>query len=212
MIEFVTVENMDCFPGNALAAQHRLRYRSIIERQNWDVPNYGQMEFDQYDNPAAKYLVWRDENGNARGVSRFYPTTLPYMLEQLFGAFVTDRQVPKSPRVWEGSRFCIDQTLPAPARKRIASEIVVGYLETGLRFGIEGIVGLMYPAYWRSLFTGAGWEIEYMGETKILADGNKARAAWLPVSESVLARVRKTTGILEPVVEFGDGDDKALAA
>ena len=150
------VENMNRFPENALAAQHRLRYRSIIERQKWNVPNYCQMEFDQYDNPATKYLIYRDENYIARGVSR----------------------------------FCIDQTLPPQTRKRIASKIVVAYLETGLRYGIEGIVGLMHPAYWRSLFTSAGWEIQYMGEVMRLDDGNKARAAWLPVSESVLARVR----------------------
>ena len=212
MIEFVTVDNVNQFSGNALAAQHRLRYRSIIERQDWNVPNYSEMEFDQYDNPAAKYLVYRDEAYVARGVSRFYPTTLPYMLEQLFSRFVTDRPIPKSPRVWEGSRFCIDQTLPPLARKRIAREIVVGYLEAGLRCGVEGIVGLMYPAYWRSLFTGAGWELEYMGETALLDDGNKARAGWLPVSETILARVRRTTGIHEPVVNFGDADVKALAA
>jgi acyl homoserine lactone synthase len=212
MIEFVTVENVNEFPGNALAAQHRLRYRSIIERQQWDVPNYGEMEFDQYDNPAAKYLVYRDHNHTARGVSRFYPTTRPYMLEQLFSHFVTDRPMPKNPRVWEGSRFCIDQTLPAESRKRIAREIVVGYLETSLRHGIEGIVGLMYPAYWRSLFTSAGWEITFMGETTLLADGNKARAAWLPVSESILASVRKATGIHESIVNFGDVDVEALAA
>jgi acyl homoserine lactone synthase len=212
MIEFVTVENMNQFSGNPLADQHRLRYRSIIERQKWDVPNYCQMEFDQYDNPAAKYLVYRDEKYIARGVSRFYPTTLPYMLEQLFSKFVTEREIPKHPRVWEGSRFCIDQTLPPQARKRIAGEIVVGYLEAGLRYGIEGIVGLMYPAYWRSLFTSAGWEIKYLGETALLDDGNKARAAWLPVSESTLARVRKTTGIHETIVTFGDVDVEVLAA
>ena len=212
MIEFVTVENVNQFSGNALAAQHRLRYQSIIERQEWDVPNYGEMEFDQYDNPAAKYLVYRDKDHVARGVSRFYPTTLPYMLEQLFSHFVTGRDIPKSPRVWEGSRFCIDQTLPPRTRKRIAQEIVVGYLETGLRHGVEGIVGLMYPAYWRSLFTSAGWELAYMGETTLLDDGNKARAAWLPVSEAVLARVRRTTGIHETIVNFGDIDVKALAA
>jgi len=212
MIEFVTVENVNQFPENALAGQHRLRYRSIIERQQWDVPNYGEMEFDQYDNPAAKYLVYRDENHTARGVSRFYPTTLPYMLEQLFSRFVTDRDIPKSSRVWEGSRFCIDQTLAPQTRKRIAQEIVVGYLETGLRHGIEGIVGLMYPAYWRSLFISSGWDIAYMGEVTLLDDGNKARAAWLPVSESVLAKVRKTTGIHETIVNFGDIDVKALAA
>jgi acyl homoserine lactone synthase len=212
MIEFVTVDNVNRFSGNALAAQHRLRYRSIIQRQEWNVPNYSEMEFDQYDNPAAKYLVYRDETGAARGVSRFYPTTLPYMLEQLFSHFVTDRAVPKSPCVWEGSRFCIDQTLSPAIRKRIAAEIVVGYLETGLRYGLDGIVGLMYPAYWRSLFTGAGWALEYMGETALLDDGNRARAGWLPVSEAVLARVRRTTGIHEPVVNFGDVDVKALAA
>src|ERR1700691_823843 len=57
MIEFVTVENVNQFLDNPLAAQHRLRYRSIIERQKWDVPNYCQIEFDQHRNPAAKYLV-----------------------------------------------------------------------------------------------------------------------------------------------------------
>ena len=212
MIEFVTIENVNRFPGNALSAQHRLRYRSIIERQQWDVPNYGEMEFDQYDNPAAKYLVFRDASGIARGVSRFYPTTLPYMLEQLFPHFVTHREIPKSARVWEGSRFCIDQTLPPPARKRIAREIVVAYLEAGLRYGIDGIVGLMYPAYWRTLFTGAGWDIDYMGAVTPLADGNKARAAWLPVSEAVLAKVRRTAGIHETIVDFGDRNVEALAA
>ena len=70
----------------------------------------------------------------------------------------------------------------------------------------------MYPAYWRSLFTSAGWEINYMGEITLLDDGNRARAAWLPVSENVLARVRRTTGIHETIVNFGDADVKALAA
>ena len=146
------------------------------------------------------------------GVSRVYPTTLPYMLEQLFPHFVTVRDMPKSPRVWEGSRFCVDQTLPPQTRKRIAQEIVVGYLETGLRYGIEAIVGLMYPAYWRSLFTSAGWELEYMGDVTLLDDGNKAKAGWLPVSETVLAGVRRTTGIHETIVNFGDIDADALAA
>jgi len=212
MIEFVTVENMNRFAENALAAQHRLRYRSIIERQKWNVPNYSQMEFDQYDNPAAKYLIYRDKNYVAQGVSRLYPTTLPYMLEQLFSHFVTDRPIPKNPRVWEGSRFCIDQTLPPPVRKRIAQEIVVAYLETCLHHGVEAIVGLMYPAYWRSLFTSAGWDIQYMGEITPLDDGNKARAAWLPVSHTVLANVRKTTGIHETIVDFGDSHGAAAAA
>jgi N-acyl-L-homoserine lactone synthetase len=127
MIEFVTVENVNQFSGNALAAQHRLRYRSIIERQKWDVPNYCEMEFDQYDSPAAKYLVYRDDNHVARGVSRFYPTTLPYMLEQLFPHFVTDRDIPKSPvfgkaRAFASIRHCRLRT-ESGSRRRLLSAI-----------------------------------------------------------------------------------------
>lgn len=212
MIEFVTLDNINQFSGNPLSAQHKLRYRSIIERQKWNVPNYCGMEFDQYDNPAAKYLVFRDENFVARGVSRFYPTTLPYMLEQLFSHFVTVRDIPKSPYIWEGSRFCIDQTLPPDIRKHIAREIVVAYLEIALRYDIEAIVGLMYPAYWRSLFISAGWDIQYLGDIKLLEDGNKARAAWLPVSEAVLEKVRTTTGLYATVVNLGNLNVESIAA
>lgn len=203
MIEFVTLDNIDQFKGNPLAEQHRLRYKNIIQRQRWNVPSYCGMEFDQYDNPAAKYLIFRDEHNVARGVSRFYPTTLPYMLEEVFSHFVTTTTIPKRHDVWEGSRFCIDQTLSPETRKRIAREIVIGYLEVGLQNSITGIVGLMYPAYLRSLFISAGWDIVFLGDPMLLEDGHKARAAWLPVSEAVLAKVRETTGIYESVINQG---------
>ena len=209
MIEFVTLETAHLFPENPLAAQHRLRYRSIILRQGWDVPFINEMEFDQYDNPAAKYLVYRDENRKAIGVSRFYPTTMPYMLEQCFANFVTERPIPKSPEVWEGSRFCIDHNLSPEIRKKIARELAVGYLETALANNVEAIVGLMYPAYWRSLFISAGWDIEFMGEVMELSDGNKARSAWLPVSQEVMKKVRDVTGIHNQVVNFGNINEKS---
>ena len=54
-IECVTLETCHHFPGNPIAEQHRLRYRCIIERQDWKVPHVRQLEYDQYDNPAATY-------------------------------------------------------------------------------------------------------------------------------------------------------------
>lgn len=203
MIDFVTIDTAHYFSGNPIAEQHRLRFKSIIKRQDWSVPFFREMEFDQYDNPATKYVVYRDESGIARGVSRLYPTSLPYMLEQSFSDFVTSRPLPKSESIWEGSRFCIDENLAPTERKIIAREIVVAYLEVALANNVEGIVGLMYPAYWRNLFTSAGWNIEFLGEVTRLADGNRARAAFLPVSSSVLAKVREITGIKHCVTNFG---------
>ncbi|PCI97000.1 MAG: hypothetical protein COB14_09540 [Alphaproteobacteria bacterium] len=212
MIEFVDMSNNCNFIGNPILEQHKLRYNAIIERQDWNVPSYKKLEFDQYDNPATKYLIYRDEGDIVRGVSRFYPTTLPYMLEEQFSHFVTDMEIPKNERIWEGSRFCIDNTLNAPSRKKIINEIVVAYLEACLFFDVHSVVGLMYPAYWRGLFIQAGWPIEFIGDVIKLDDGHKARAAILPVSQSILANVRETTGIHYKTVNFGEYYERKKAA
>lgn len=80
MVECINTENNHLYFGNALCAQHKLRFESIIQRQKWDVPFIRNMEYDTYDNPAAYYLIKRDTQGNAVGVSRLYPTDRPYML------------------------------------------------------------------------------------------------------------------------------------
>lgn len=210
MIEFVTLDTLDDFSGNPIAAQHRLRHRAIIKRQNWDVPQYNDMEFDSYDNPAAKYLVYRDEYGIARGVSRFYPTSLPYMLEQHFSHFFTAYPLPKSDTVWEGSRFCIDKALSPDKRRHVMQELVVAYLETALHCDVTEIVGLMYPAYWKSIFMRSGWPIEFTGDIKRLDDGNRARAARLPVSQNILAGVRAATNIRHSITTYGEIDENQI--
>lgn len=206
MIEFVTIDNIQSFTGNPLAGQYKLRYESIIERQEWDIPTYKGMEFDQFDNCATKYMVYR-ENGRTLGVSRFYPTNFTYMLEQVFPHLVTDRPLPKSEKVWEGSRFCIDKNQPAEKRKQIMREIVVSYLETGLYYNVESIIGVMFPIYLRNIFVANGWDIEYMCNTTRMEDGHKVRSASLPISEAMLAKVRAKTGIHHQVTEFGETYD-----
>ena len=204
MIEFVTVENTAGFRGNPIAEQHKLRYRCVIERQDWDVPCYNGLEYDEYDNPVAKYLIYRDENGIARGLSRFYPTNQPYMLEQTFPHFISKIPLPKTDSIWEGSRYCIDHNISAKERHTIIKELALGYLEMGLYAKIDGIVGLTYPSLWRSLFINMGWPIEFIGEVTKLECGRRAQAAWLPVSQEILNNVRDVTGIHQSVLYLGD--------
>lgn len=212
MIDCVSISTNHLFTGNPIYEQHRLRHDCIVQRQSWNVPTIRNMEYDQYDNPAAYYLVWRDKGGKARGSSRLYPTDRPYMLQEIFPYLVNRISLPKSREVWEGSRFCVDASLPPEMRKRIIQEIVIGYLEFGLLQGVTRIVGVMYPIYWRNIFVGNGWNVEWIGDVSKSEEGHKIVAGSLPVSNAVLQKVREKTGIYETLLNYGEETQTRHAA
>lgn len=192
MIDCVSLETAHFF-GDAIASQHRLRYRVFIERQGWDLPSYRGMEYDQYDNPATTYLIWRDENGEARGVSRLYPTDRPYMLRDTWPDLVTDIALPSSLDVWEGTRFGIDREIQPDVRRQIVGEMVCAYLEFCLQQQIRQIIGVMPTLIWRAIFVRSGWPVDYIGEPRKM-NGDKVAAGTMTVSHEALANVRKKTG------------------
>ena len=212
MIDCVSISTNHLFAGNPIYEQHRLRHECIVQRQSWNVPTIRNMEYDQYDNPAAHYLVWRDRAGKAQGSSRLFPTDRPYMLEEVFPHLVSKTPIPKSHRVWEGSRFCIDSGLQPETRKRIMQEMVVGYLEFGLDQGISHFVGVMYPAYWRNIFISNGWDVEFLGEPHKSEEGHKIIAGRGIVSRATLEKVRLKTGIRESVLYYGEEMEYSRAA
>lgn len=212
MIECVNIASNHLFDGNPIAAQHRLRFRSIIERQDWDVPFVDQMEYDTYDNPAAVYLIWRDALGEARGVSRLYPTDRPYMLKEAFPFLSTHTELPSDAKIWEGSRFCIDKTLSPEERKRIMRELILGYLEFGLEKGVDQFIGVMLPAYWKHIFIDVGWHPEWFGEVVRLPNGDRVRAGGVKVSPKALKQVREASGIHHNVLLWENKSTQKKAA
>lgn len=201
MIYCVNIENISKFPRNLLAGQYHLRYRAIIERQGWDVPHYRQMEYDQYDTPSANYLVSCDTDWNVNGVSRLCRTDRPYMLKEVFSS-LSDRTLPSSSTVLEGSRFCVEKTLPSEERIRISRELILAYLEYGLAGGIQEFIGVMLPIYWRNLFEKVGWEVDYYGGLVMLDNGQKVRAGGVKVSMQALETVRQHSQIQYPVLQL----------
>lgn len=211
MIDCVTVKTNHLFPGNAIASMFRLRYRSVIERQAWDVPTWEDMEYDNYDNLATTYFVWRGQNNEVRGCARLYPTDRPYMLQQAFSRLVTNDTLPVCDKtIWEGSRLCVDKDLPVELRKRIIHELCLGYMEFALPRGIKKIIGVMLPAYWRTVYTNSGWDPFWYGDVAKLDNGDRVRAGGLPVSNEVMQKIRATTGIYEPVLSYGTQDTQTL--
>lgn len=204
MINCVTVKTNHIFPGNQLASMFRLRYRSVIERQSWQVPTWEDMEYDEFDNLATTYFIWCDENNEARGCARLYPTDRPYMLRNAFSHLVSYEPLPTDDKsIWEGSRLCVDKDLPPEVRRRIIFELNLAYMEFALPRGIKKIIGVMLPAYWRSVYTSSGWTPFWYGDVHTLNNGDRVRAGGLPVSDEVMANIRRVTGIFDSVLNLG---------
>jgi acyl-homoserine lactone synthase len=212
MIDCVSVATTHHFPENLLAEQHRLRYREVIQKENWgDVYICNGMEFDRYDNLATEYYVARDELGQVVGVTRSYPTTIPYMLSDAFRYLFT-QGLPSSPKILEASRLVLDRSLLSKENRRpVVDQLIVAYMERGLQRGIDAYVGFMLPKIWTSTFLRAGWDIEWLGPERLLPGTTDiVRAGLMPVNEGMNAKIRNTTGIYGEVLNFGSGPPQAV--
>ena len=213
MIDCVTIATAHCFPGNPIAAQHRLRYQEVIAKEDWNnIYVADEMEFDRYDNIAAEYFISRNADGDVLGVCRSYPTTIPYMLADVF-PFLCPHGLPSSHKVLEASRMVLDRSLLSKeARRPVVDELIVAYMERGVERNIDAYVGFMLPRIWASTFLRAGWEVEWLGpDTKLPGTAEVVRAARMPVNARMNAKVREATGIRDPVLNYGS-ESGSLAA
>lgn len=211
---------VDCFNfttahlyGDALASQFRLRQRVFIDRQQYAVPSWKGMEFDQFDTPATQYFVWRDEDGEARGVVRLGPTSLKYMLKEIWPEKIADIEQPPSDRIWEITRFGVDNDLPPTLRNKIVKELVCALLEYATTHGIEQFIGLTAVVLIRGMFVRNGWKPTALGPVW-REDGIEVQAGMLPVSMETLQSVRHHTKVSNVLHLLGEdlGHDLAREA
>ena len=207
MIDCVSIATNHHFPGNILADQHRLRYREVVQKENWrDIYVLDGMEFDKYDNLASEYYIARNKEGKVVGVTRSYPTTIPYMLSDVFSNLITE-EIPSNPQILEASRMVLDRSLLNKyERQPIVDKLVVAYMERGLQRNIDGYIGFMLPKIWDSTFTRAGWDVHWLGpECALPITGEVVRAALLPVNERMNNKVRIATGLHDSLLNYGTG-------
>jgi acyl-homoserine lactone synthase len=205
MIDCLNIATAHRFPGNLIAAQHRLRYQEVIAKEDWsNIYVADEMEFDRYDNVATEYFVARNSEGDVVGVCRSYPTTIPYMLSDVF-SFLSSEDLPSSHKIHEASRLVLDRSvLSKEARRPVVNELIVAYMERGIQRNIDAYVGFMLPRIWQSTFLRAGWDVEWLGpEVALAGTADIVRAALMPVSKRMDEKIREATGIRKPVLNVG---------
>lgn len=194
----VSVENAHLY-GDVIPSMLKLRYQEFKARQDYNIPVFKDMEYDAYDTPAARYVVWRDEGGVVRGCSRMAPTDRAYMIRDLWPDMITKMPLPQGGMIWESSRFCVDSRLSAEQRREIKFKILHTKLQYALSEGLDGMVGVMPPLIWRAVFVNSGWPIEHIGDVKTLSTGEKVVAGWIDVDSKYLAKIEEKAGF--PLIE-----------
>lgn len=124
-----------------LASMHNLRFRVFKQRLGWDKGDaISRMEFDEYDNGNAIYLVKVDPSDQeVSACTRLIQTTQPYLLANSFGRFLRGEPI-RRPDCYETSRFVSDPEKSQPLN--ITGELVAAMLEFGTYNGISNYVSL----------------------------------------------------------------------
>lgn len=175
MIEAFSIATSHLFQ-DALAGQSRLRHEVFVRQRKLLHNTFDGLEFDEFDTPAAVYLVRRDEELAVRGVARLLRTTLPYMLKSYWPDMVDRGQLPSGEDVWEVTRVCVDKAVASATRRTIFPELLCGIAEFFEANRIAGMIGVTSEAL-LSHFLKQG--IEWLGPTQVV-EGRPERAFYVP--------------------------------
>ncbi|MEZ5669114.1 MAG: acyl-homoserine-lactone synthase [Alphaproteobacteria bacterium] len=143
MIRVLTPYDYQAY-GDLMQQMFELRYRVFYERMGWDVTVDNGREIDRYDSLSPYYFLALDDSERVIGTWRLLPTTGPYMLPDIFSVLMDGEPVPRSARIWECSRFAIEDDgngeHSAQQIHRITGELFCGLIEYCLEMGIDEVV------------------------------------------------------------------------
>ncbi|AGB43418.1 N-acyl-L-homoserine lactone synthetase [Mesorhizobium australicum WSM2073] len=194
-MHIIVVSHRDHYEfSDLIAGMHRLRYRVFRDRLNWDVSVSGDLEIDAYDTLKPTYIIAVDDRGSVVGCARLLPTTGPTMLGNTFPTLLGSNPSPRSAKIFESSRFCVDtgsaDSVSATGLRDVTFGLLAGILEWGLANGQETVVTVTDVRFERILRR-AGWPLERFAPPMQI-DDTKALAGHLPITESALMNVRET--------------------
>jgi acyl homoserine lactone synthase len=172
-----------------LMGMHRLRRKVFKDRLDWSVSTTGDLEIDQYDTVDASYLVIVD-NGDVLGCVRLLPTTGPNMLADTFPELLDGTTAPRSDKIAESSRFCVDTELSDPTNdgglRRATLMLLAAMREWGEARGLASIATVTDLRMERILRR-ANWPLTRLGSPRRIGS-TLAVAGLLPIQEATSKR------------------------
>jgi N-acyl-L-homoserine lactone synthetase len=185
-----------------LADMYRLRRNVFKDRLDWSVAVSGDMEIDLFDALNPTYLLVLSHDGTVVGSVRLLPTVGPTMLADTFPLLLGDRPMPRSDKILESSRFCVDTKrapqLAANGINRATIMLFAAMIESLRAKNADSIVTVTDVRMERILRR-AGWPLERLGPPHRIGQ-TTALAGYLHASEAALQTLYQAAGLVGPVL------------
>ena len=97
--------------GDILEKFCKFRYQGFVVEEKYDLPTYGDAEFDRYDNPFARYIAILNKEGEIVACSRVNRTDIPYMAKDCWNHLIQAKHFPQSPTIYEWTRQYVSSSL-----------------------------------------------------------------------------------------------------
>lgn len=217
MILVIDGVNASRFKG-ILKQVFELRARVFRDRLGWDVQVHDGQEKDHFDSLNPTHIVSVTDDGHVVGCMRLLQTTGPNMLADVFSAILEGDAAPRSPLIWEATRFCVDtQRLKGDSKRNsisyVTSEVMVGAFEYARAAGVEDAVAVIDPIMNRVLKRSCNAPYDYLGKATPMGKVT-AMAALMDCSEERIKAVRDFAQIEgdvflneeEALIRFGDAE------
>jgi len=185
-----------------LGAMFRLRRRVFKDRLDRTVSVSGDLELDVYDALNPTYLVMVPSKREVVGCVRLLPTTGPTMLADTFPQLLAGETPPRSRRILESSRFCVDANLAVDAAgnglNRATVILFAAMIESLGLLDADSIVTVTDTRMERILRR-ARWPLERLAPPQRIGE-TMALAGFLHGSHETLASMYRQAGVEGPVL------------
>ncbi|UWU80536.1 GNAT family N-acetyltransferase [Bradyrhizobium huanghuaihaiense] len=180
-----------------LADMYRLRRQIFKDRLDWSVAVSGDMEVDLFDALSPTYLLVLTDDGAVVGSVRLLRTVGPNMLADTFPFLLGDSPVPRSEKVLESSRFCVDthraSQLAGNGINRATIMMFAAMIEYLKATNADSIVTVTDVRMERILRR-AGWPLERLGAPCRVGQ-TTALAGYLHASDAALHVLYQAAGV-----------------
>jgi acyl homoserine lactone synthase len=158
------------------------RYKVFVEQLGWELNTQNGLELDQFDCEDTYYVIAQHDTGEIAGCARLLPTTVPYLLGEIFPQLLNGLLPPQSSEVWELSRFAsVDLSGQGVRGGQFSSPVAVELLKAAMACakaqGAKRLITVS-PVGVERLLQRAGFRCRRAGPPMIVG-GHALTACWI---------------------------------